>query len=99
VINLTKTSDSYSDGILKDELTGAHAHHAVLYFTNVNASGVAFDDLEIDLTDAFVTNFSMKSSGDTPVETISLLVTGFTVNARIAGSQTLTYDVLTHVTS
>ena len=65
----------------------------------MNASGVAFDDLEIDLTDAFVTNFSMKSSGDTPVETISLLVTGFTIKAHISGSQTVTYNVLTDTTT
>jgi type VI protein secretion system component Hcp len=92
-ISITKTFDKYSLPLLRTQLTGAHTAHAILYFTGVNTAGVAFDYLEIDLTDVFITSFQTSSGGDFPTESASMTFGSITFKSHIPGqvAQTLTF--------
>ena len=96
-VTITKLTDKYSQGLISNELHGGHANHAILYFTDVNSKGAAFDYLEFDFANVYVTNYSVKSSGDKPAESVSFTFTAFTIKAHSPGlpTQSLTYSLLT----
>jgi type VI secretion system secreted protein Hcp len=100
-ITLSKQTDKYTVPLLNKSFRTQRVLRATLYFTGVNASGTAFDYLEFDLKDAFITGYSMSSGGDVPSESLSLNYTRLTIVAHIPGAspQTLTYDIPTNTTT
>jgi type VI secretion system secreted protein Hcp len=100
-ITMTKQTDKYTVPLLNRSFRAARVLRATIYFTDVNTSGVAFDYLEFDLRDAFITGFSMSSGGDIPSESLSLNYSRVTIIAHIPGSaaQTVTYDIPSNTTT
>jgi type VI secretion system secreted protein Hcp len=100
-ISIGKVFDKYTLPLLKTQLKGVHTPHAVLYFNGVNASGVAFDYLELDLSDVFITSYQTSSGGDFPSESLSMTFDAITLKAHIPGqvAQTLTFNIATNITT
>jgi type VI secretion system secreted protein Hcp len=100
-ITLTKGTDRYSVPLLNKSFRAQRTLRAIAYFTGVNSGGVAFDYLEFDLKNVFITGFSLSSGGETPSESLSLNYTALTIIAHITGApaQTVTYDIASNTTS
>jgi type VI secretion system secreted protein Hcp len=96
-ITVTKTTDKYSAGLMKASLIGNGSGNAVIYFTNVNVSGIVVQYLEYDLQHVLVSSFSMSSGGEVPTESITLNFTQMTMKATLPGNtlQQVSYNVLT----
>jgi type VI protein secretion system component Hcp len=63
--------DKYSTGFFRALAIGSSSN-AALYFAKVNVRGVLVNYLEIDLKNTLISKDQWSSSGDTPVETISI---------------------------
>jgi type VI secretion system secreted protein Hcp len=100
-INLQKVMDKYSVPLLNKELRGQPTLNAIVYFTDVTVGGVAYDYMEFDLHNVYVTGYSTSGGGDRPSESISLAYTGFTIKTHLPGvtGQVLSFNILTNVTS
>lgn len=100
-INVQKVMDKYSVPLLNKELRGQATLNAIVYFTDVTVGGVAYDYMEFDLHNVFVTSYQTSSGGDRPSESVSLACTGFTIKTHLPGvtGQVLTFNILTNVTS
>jgi type VI secretion system secreted protein Hcp len=100
-VTLTKQTDKYTVPLLKNSLKTTKVLRAVVYFTDVNASGIAFDYLEMTLRNVLITGYSLSSGGDIPSESLSLNYTALTITGRVTGSpvQTVTYDAATNTTT
>jgi len=89
-IVVDRTNDQYSLPLFQKSLAGSGpptSTTATFYFTDLSGlGGAALDYLQIDLTDAQVSGFSMNSGGDRPSEEVTIYFTKATFTYKKVGS-------------